>query len=541
MTKIWLKNYPEEVPEEVEAPEIPIHEFLSATAKRFPGRTATIFFGARLSYKKLDELSNSFANALSKLGVKKGDRVAVFLPNSPQYVISYFGILRAGGVIVNNNPMYVERELEYQINDSEAETIILLDLLYERVKNIRDKTPLKNLIITSIKDFLPPLLRVLYPLKQRAPKIGKEDGVRFSSLLKYPPVKPDVSVRPKDLALIQYTGGTTGRPKGTMLSHRNIVVNTIQARYWFYEDEEGKETLLLVMPLFHAYGMIAMFEAIYMGTTIILIPRFEIERVLKMINKYKPTAFPGVPTIWVAVNTYPKIEKYKISSIKHCLSAAAPLPKEVLEKFEKLTGALLIEGFGLTEASPVTHMNPIHGERKIGSIGIPVPSTDAKIVDLETGERELPPGEAGELIIKGPQVMLGYWKMEEETKKTIRDEWLYTGDIATMDEDGYFYIVDRKKDLILASGYNVYPREIEEVLYEHPKVKEAGVIGVPDEYRGEAPKAFIVLKEGEEATPEEIIEFCKKRLAAYKVPKLIEFRDDLPKTLIGKILRRELR
>jgi long-chain acyl-CoA synthetase len=542
MEKPWLKFYPKEVPPEIEIPDKPIYPLLEDSANKFPDKIAVVFFGKKLTYRELKDSVDRLAAALHALGVRKGDRVGLFMPNSPQYVIAYFAVPRIGAVIVNMNPMYVEREIEYQLNNSGAETVIALDLLYPRIKNVRSKVKLKNVIVTNVKDYLPPVLKLLYPLKQKERIEFEKDVLFLKDLLrKYPPTPPEVSIQPDDLALLQYTGGTTGRPKGTMLTHRNIIANTIQAETWFYKDVEGEETILLVLPMFHAYGMIAMFGQLYRGSKMIMVPKFEIKMVLKLIKKYKPTLFPGVPTIFIAINNHPGADKYNISSIKTCLSAAAPLPVEVISKFEGLTGAELLEGFGLTEASPVTHINPLDGKRKIGSIGIPVSSTDSKIVDIETGTKELKPGEVGELIIKGPQIMKGYWNLPEATTKALRNGWLYTGDISKMDEDGYFYIVDRKTDMLISSGFNVYPREIEEVLYEHPKVKEAGVVGIPDEYRGESAKAFVVLKDGETATAEEIIAFCKTKLAAYKVPKVVEFRKELPKTLIGKVIRRELR
>ncbi|RLC69430.1 MAG: long-chain fatty acid--CoA ligase, partial [Chloroflexi bacterium] len=336
-------------------------------------------------------------------------------------------------------------------------------------------------------------------------------------------------------------GGTTGVPKGAMLTHKNMLANAIQVRHWLVDAKEGGEVMLSVLPFFHVYGMtVCMNMAIYIGSAMVLLPQFKVKEVLEAINKYKPTLFPGVATMYVAINTYPEVSKYDISSIRACIAGAMPLPYEVWTKFEEITGGKLVEGYGLTEASPVTHCNPIYGLRK-PCIGLPFPDTEAKIVDLETGEKELPIGEIGELAVRGPQVMKGYWNMPEETKMVLKpDGWLLTGDIAKMDEDGYFYIVDRKKDMILSGGYNIYPREIEEVLYAHPKVKEVAAVGVPDEYKGEVPKVFIVLKEGETATEEEIIAYCKENLAKYKIPKYVEFRKELPKTMVGKILRRVL-
>ncbi|MBI4362718.1 MAG: long-chain fatty acid--CoA ligase [Euryarchaeota archaeon] len=549
----WFAHYPREVPREIQPVGEPLDRFLRKAARQFPDRAATVFFGGRLTYRELDGRADRLAAALAGMGVKKGDRVAVYLPNCPAYVIAYYAVLRLGAVLVNNNPLYVERELEHQLNDSGAETLIYLNLFHPTVQALRGKVPVKRSIHTSFGPYLPPAIRPLFNAikqkklyRERNPQAGPlrldPDALCMERLIRdAPPDPPKVSVEPSDLALLQYTGGTTGRPKGAMLTHGSVGSNVLQVAPWFYNDKPGQMSLLLVMPLFHAYGMIAMFQATYMASTMILMPRFVLEDALKAINKYQPTNFPGVPTIYNAIASHPEISKYRVSSIRTCLSGAAPLPVEVLEKFEKATGGRLCEGFGLTEASPVTHVNPVSGTRKVGSIGPPLPSTDARIVDLNDPSRELPPGQEGELLISGPQVMAGYWNRPEETRKTIRNGWLHTGDIAKMDPDGYFYIVDRAKDLIIASGYNIYPREIEEVLYEHPKVQEAGVVGVKDEYRGEAPKAFIVLKPGETATPEEFIAYCKTKLAVYKVPKLIEFRKELPKTAIGKVLRKDLR
>jgi len=491
-------------------------------------------------------LSKTFAAALHDLGVNKGDRISINLPNIPQFVIAFYGALRLGAIVVQTNPMYTERELKELMNDSGAETIVTLDLLYPRVEAIRSHVGLKRVILTSVKDFLPPLLRALYPLKEllEHKRVGLrgEDFYSFPGLLRrYRGERPpQVELDPEnDVALLQYTGGTTGLPKGAMLTHRNLVANALQTRSWFLRAEEGHERVLAVLPFFHVYGMtVAMNLPIALASAMILLPRFQIDELLKIINRDQPTMFPGAPTIYVAFNNHPQIKKYKVGSIKECISGSAPLPVEVKRRFEELTGGRLVEGYGLSEASPVTHSNPLDGRDIPGSIGLPLPDTEAKIVGLESGE-ELGVGEVGELIVRGPQVMKGYWNRPEETAETLKDGWLHTGDIAKMDERGYFYIVDREKDVIIASGYNVYPREVEEVLYQHPQVAEAAVVGVPDPYRGETVKAFIVPKGA--LNEEELVAFCRKHLAAYKVPRLIEFRDSLPKTAIGKVLKRELR
>lgn len=493
------------------------------------------------------EQVDRLATALHKQGVQKQDRVALFLPNCPQSVIAYYAALRLGAIVVQINPLYVERELKYQLEDAGVEILIALDLLYPKIRNIRGTVPLKQVILTSIKDYLPFPLNRLYTLKQFKDrsriKIRKEEEVLYlTELIKeHPSAPPNIEVKPQDIALLQYTGGTTGTSKGVILTHRNLVVNAVQCRNGLPKLRDGEETVLAVLPFFHVFGMtVAMNLAIYAGFSMVLLPRFEVAKVLKAIDKYKPTFFPGVPTMYVAINNYPKLHRYDLSSLKFCLSGAAPLPLEVMERFEAITGSRIVEGYGLTEASPVTHCNPVWGLRKPGSIGFPFPDTEARIVDPVTGA-DLPVGEIGELVVRGPQVMQGYWRRDQETANTLKEGWLFTGDLAKMDEDGYFYIIDRKKDLIIASGFNVYPREVEEVLYEHPKILEAAVVGVPDPYRGETVKAFVVLKKDQEATEEEILDFCRKNLAAYKVPTQIEFKDQLPKTLVGKVLRRVLR
>lgn len=507
------------------------------------------FLGKTMKYKVLIAEAYRFANALIDLGVSKGDRVALMLPSSPQYVICYYGVLFMGGTVVQTNPLYVEKELLHHLSDAAANTIVCLDLVYPRVKKIRDQVALRHVIVTSIKDYLPFPKNWLYPIVQK--KKGayvvidyqKEPVISLKELISQASPKPvTVKLDPeKDVAVLQYTGGTTGTAKGVMLTHYNLVVNVRQCQAWMHKSEKGKESILTVVPLFHVYGMtICMNYGISMAGRLILVPKFEINSLLKAIHSQKPTIFPGAPTMYIAIINHPDVAKYNISSINCCISASASLPIEVKQKFEQLTGGKLVEGYGLSEASPATHVNPIWGRNVKGSIGIPYPDTECKVIDSTT-EEEVEPGQIGELIIKGPQVMKGYWNQPEETAATLKDGWLYTGDMGTMDEDGYFFIVDRKKDVIIAGGFNIYPRDIEEVLYEHPSVQEAAVIGVPDDYRGETVKAFIVLKQGAEVTESELNEFCRERLASYKVPRIYEFRADLPKTMIGKVLRRELK
>jgi len=553
MEKVWLKNYEPGVPHNITYPRIPLHGFLEEAAAKYPETTATIFPGrfgddTRLSYRQLNELSNRLANAFLDMGVAKGDRVALLLPNCPQFVIAYYAALKAGATVVASNPLYSPRELEFQLKDAGAQTIVVLSVFYRKVAELRERAGLKNIIVTSIKEHLPFVSRTLFTLA-RDKKEGHRvsiAGDRYARLLsgilaRYPAQPPPVKVEADDVALFQYTGGTTGTPKAAVATHFNLVANTLQLKAWRPDMKVAGEITLGVMPMFHVYGMLTVLSlSVCVASPMVLLPRFEIEHVLKAIDKYHPTVFPGVPTMYVAINNYPGVGKYNLRSIRACISGAAPLPLEVQQRFEELTGARLSEGYGLSEAPTATHCNPLHGLRKTGTIGLPMPDVEAKIVDLESGEKEMPTGEPGELVIRGPQVMKGYWNRPEETARALRGGWLYTGDIAKVDQDGFFSIVDRKKEMIIAGGYNIYPREIEEVLYEHPKVKEAVAIGIRDPYRGETVKGFIVLKEGETATEEEIISFCQANLARYKVPRFIEFRKELPKTVVGKVLRRVL-
>lgn len=541
MEKVWFNFYEKEVPKQIEYPKVPLTRFLEDSVSKFPQNTACLFFGKRLTYSELASQVSTLAGSLKSLGVKEGSRVSIHLPNCPQFVISFYAILKLGGSVVQTNPLYVERELTHILNDSGAEAIITLDLFYPTVSKVRGKTNLKNIIVTSIKDFLPFPLSMLYPLKAHPPKIDYSDGVRrFMELLKGKEKIVESVGNPENMALLQYTGGTTGVSKGVVLTHFNLVANTLQVAAWVTDVKPGEEVILAAIPFFHVYGMTAAMNlGIYLGSTLLLIPKFETKQLLKSIQKYRPTIFPGVPAMYMKLNDYPGVGKYNLKSIRACISGAASLPLSVKEKFEALTGANLVEAYGLSEASPATHANPIKGLNKPGSIGIPFPDTEVRIVDIETGTRDVPSGEPGELLIRGPQVMKGYWNMEKDTEDAIRDGWLYTGDIAKMDKDGYFYIVDRKKEMIVTtSGFNIYPREIEEVLYTHPKIKEAAVVGIPSEKRGEAIKAFIVLKES--VTEDELKDFCKSRLTKYKIPEFIEFRDSLPKSLIGKVLKRVL-
>ncbi|OAS84874.1 MULTISPECIES: AMP-binding protein [Metabacillus] len=546
--KPWLHHYPAEVPHEITIDEKPLYEYLQHAADKFPTKTAIHFLGKELSYSELYNQSLKLANYLQSLGLQKGDRVSIMLPNCPQAVISYYGVLFAGGVVVQTNPLYMERELEYQLKDSESTFMVTLDLLYPKASKMKALTSLKHIIVTSIKDFLPFPKNLLYPFVQKKQnqivvKVEHQgDTHLFKQIMSLAEPKVDLpDINPsEDIALLQYTGGTTGFPKGVMLSHKNIVANTQMCASWLYKCRRGEESLLGIVPFFHVYGMtIVMNLSVMQAFKMILLPKFDATDTLKTIGKLKPTLFPGAPTIYIALLNHPDIQKYDLSSIDCCISGSAPLPVEVQEQFEKVTGGRLVEGYGLSEASPVTHANFLWDKRKTGSVGVPWPSTDAAIFSYENGE-VADTNELGEIIIRGPQVMKGYWNNKEETEAILKNGWLLTGDIGYMDEEGFFYVVDRKKDMIIAGGYNIYPREIEEVLYEHEKVQEVVVAGVPDPYRGETVKAYIVLREHQNATTEEFNEYARQHLAAYKVPRIYEFRDELPKTAVGKILRRAL-
>ncbi len=543
----WLKHYEPDVPFTLAYPSQPMHRFLDTAARHFPRQRALVFFDRALTYRELNEATNRLANALIDLGVKKGDRVALLLPNSPQMVMAYYAALKAGAVVVSMNPLSTLDELGHQLNDSGAETLIALSMFYPMIKIVRPGTPLKRVIVTNIKEYFSPLRRVLFAIVREAREghrlalRGERDTYALQDLLaRASNAPPSVEVSSEDLALIQYSSGTTDAPKGVMLTHANIVANTAQIRHWITDIDEGAERILAVLPFSHSYGMTTCLNlGISIAATLILLPTFSTREVLNTMARYRPTLFPGVPTMYVAINNFRNVRKYGLRSIRACVSGAAPLPLEVQEEFEKLTKGRLVEGYGLTEASPVTHANPIYGQRKTGTIGVPLPDTDAKIVDLKT-RADVPIGTIGELAVRGPQVMRGYWNRPDETAQVLCDGWLLTGDLARMDSDGYFQIIDRKKDMILAGTLNVYPRDVEEVLYEHPKVLEAAVTGVPPEGDEQLVKAYVVLKRGEVATPEEFVEYCRTRLEAGAVPRLIEFREQLPKTFVGKVFKRKL-
>jgi long-chain acyl-CoA synthetase len=568
-SRVWHQHYDSVVPASIDYPLYPADYFLRKSAEKYPNNVALIFGGlapvlgeqhSKMTYRELDALVDRFAAGLQKLGLQKGDRLAIYMPNCPQYVIAYYGTLRAGGIVVPSNPLYVAREIEHQLNNSEATYAVVLSLLYPNVKQIRANTSLKHVIVTNIKEYFPGLLKTLFTLARE-----KKDGHRvdisveantswFQEVLATAPATPQpVEIAPDDTAVLMYTGGTTGVPKGAQLTHKNIVANALQAAAWLTgggTGADGDEVMLTALPATHSYSMtVCMNLSVFHAHTQIIIPNpREIQHLLSVINIHKPTLFPGVPTLYTVINNNSSVKegKYDVKSINACISGAAGLPVEVQQEFQRITGGKLVEGYGLSEATPVTHCNPLGSGGRIGTIGVPLPDTEAKIVDIETEEKELGPNEAGVLCIHGPQVMKGYWHMPTETANVLREHadgkvWLHTGDIAEMSEDGYFRIVDRKKDMILASGgFNVYPRDIEERVYEHPKVLEAAAIGVPVGSTNQRAKVFVVLKEGEEVTRKEIIEWCKEGLAQYKVPRYVEFRDELPKTMVGKILRLQL-
>nr|WP_263325505.1 AMP-binding protein [Neobacillus sp. Marseille-Q6967] len=548
-SKPWLQHYPDEIPATLEYSNRPVQQYLVNAAQQFPEKTAIHFMGKEMNYRELYNETLAFSSYLQQIGITKGDCVAIMLPNTPQAVISYFGIIMAGGIVVQTNPLYTERELEYQMKDSGAKAIITLDILYPRASKVMPQTNLQHIIVTAIKEYLPFPKNLVYPFIQKKQygivvNVKHEGNTHlFKEIIKTKPnklVEYECNIE-EDLALLQYTGGTTGLPKGVMLTHKNLVANSTMCRAWLYKSKPGEESVLGIVPFFHVYGMTTvLILTVMQANKMIIMPKFDALDTLKTIQKQRPTLFPGAPTIYIGLLNHPDLKKYDLSSIDSCISGSAALPHEVQEEFETITGGKLVEGYGLTESSPVTHSNFLWDRPRVkGSIGVPWPDTEARIVSTETGE-PMPVGEIGEIIIKGPQVMKGYWNRPEETADTLKDGWLYTGDLGYMDEKGYFYVVDRKKDMIIAGGYNIYPREIEEVLYEHPDVLEVVAAGIPDPYRGETVKAYLVLKEGSKVTPDELNQFARKYLAAYKAPRLYEFRDELPKTAVGKILRRTL-
>jgi long-chain acyl-CoA synthetase len=546
----WFKFYDPGVRKHIEYPSVPLHHFLEESAQKYPNRSCTLFRGGKITYAQMNELTDRLAAGLVAMGVKKGDPVGIFMPNTPQFVLAYYAILKAGGIVVATNFLYTPREIENQLNDAGVEVMLVLSNFYEKVKEVQPKTKLKKIIVTNIKEYFPGLLKLLFTVAMEK-KMGarvqlRDDDVWLQDVLSNYKAsdRPEIEITSDDKALFQYSGGTTGLSKAAIALHRNLVANTLQMQEWMPDVKYGEEIALMAIPLYHVYGMIAgMSFAVSSAASLVMIvdPR-DMSDVISSIAKYRPTLYPGVPAMYNAINNNPDVlaGKVDVSSIKACISGSAPLLRETKEKFEELTGGRLVEGYGLSEAPTATHCNPLYGETRTGSIGIPLPDVDSRIVDLEDGVTVLQPGEIGELVLKSPNVMVGYHNMPTETANAIRDEWLYTGDIARMDEDGYFYIVDRKKELIKPGGFQVWPREVEEVIADNPKVLEVGVAGIPDAYRGETVKAWVVLKPGQTADVDEIRAWCKERLAPFKVPTHVEFRDEIPKTTVGKILRREL-
>lgn len=523
-TKPWLAHYDPGVPEHLTYPAQPVYAFLDEAARRCPEREAILFQSERYTYRQVAELTDRLASALVRLGVRKGERIGILMPNSPEFILAYFAILKAGAAVVATNPLYTPPEIAHQVNDAGVETIFCAGALYERLQAARPQTSIRRVIVSGEASLA-------------------AGDLRFADLLAepasgYPGAGPD------DLALLQYTGGTTGVAKGAMALHRNLVANTLQFKAWMSTLREEEETFLLAIPVYHIYGMVCgmLLGMAFRARTVVLPNPRDIPALLEAIQTHGVTYFPAVPTLYIAITNHPDVQagKANLTSIKACISGSAPLMKSTKERFEALTGGRIIEGYGLSEAPTATHCNPLQGENRFGSIGLPLPDVEARIVSLEDGVTEMPVGEVGELVLRSPQVMQGYYNRPEETAVALRNGWLYTGDIARMDADGYFYLVDRKKDMIKASGITVWPREVEEAIAAHPKVLEVAVAGIPDAYRGETVKAWIVLRPGETLTAEEVKAWCRERLAPFKVPTHIEFREQLPKSTVGKILKREL-
>lgn len=543
----WQAHYPDGVDWDAEIPLGAMHDRLDRAVQNYPEHCCVEFKGRVFTYRDIGDKVARFARGLHEMGLGKGSRIGIYLPNCPQYIIAYYGILRAGATVVNYNPLYSPRELEHQIRDSSTEVMVTLSLkmLYDKLAPMLDKTCLRTIIVSEMSEGLPLAKGALFNIakaKEIADIPHDDAHVPFTRLMACAPVVQTAEIDPlHDIAVLQYTGGTTGVPKGVILTHANLTANIRQCRLWFTSAKDGQETIMGVLPFFHVFAMtVVMNFAIASGFRIIMHPRFELKSVLEDIEKYRPSLMPGVPTMFATMVNYAKIGKYDLKALKMCISGGAPLPIEIKRKFEEITGAKLFEGYGLSESSPVVACNPIFKENKVGSIGMPLPATILEIIDKDDEVTLLPQGEIGELCIRGPQVMQGYWNKPEETEKTLKNGRLHTGDIAYMDEDGYFFIVDRKKEMILSGGYNVYPRTIEEVLYQHPAVLEVAVIGIAHALRGQVPKAFIVVRESHTLTEQELKAFLKDRLSAYAHPHAYEFRDSLPKSMIGKILKKEL-
>lgn len=545
-TRIWHEAYMPDVPPRIDYEDITMPRALERTARKYPENIALIMMGKKISYSRLNNEVDRLAAALNHLGIQKGNHVALVLPNIPQMVVATYALFKLGAVAVMLNPLYTKRELKGYLEDSKAKMVICLDIFVPKINEIKPETGVEAIIACHFNDYLPFPLKQIFPLvkKEMYRKTRPGEGVvDLRDLMKkdLPRVK-GVQVAFEDLAALIYTGGTTGISKAVMLTHGNASCSVQQFKSWLFDAREGNERLLAMLPFFHVAGFTdIMNQCIYRGWTGILVPRPDADSVLKTTKKYRPTIFGAVPTLYVGLLNHPEFPKADLSFLKGCLSGAAPMAMDTMRQWEKAVGAPVVELYGLSETSAICHFNPWGGKTKVGSVGVPVPDTDCRIVDIETGTKELALGESGEILIKGPQVTNGYYEKPEETAQTIRDGWLHTGDIGYMDPEGYLFIVDRKKDVIIAGGYNIYPREVDEVLFEHPDIREAGVVGIPDDYRGQTVKAFVVKKPGSTLTREEIIAHCRENLAAYKVPRIIEFMDELPKSNVGKILKKELR
>jgi len=548
----WHRHYDAGVPPSLSYEALRVHDFLARSAERFPDATALIFLNCRMTYRELKADVDRFATALAALGVVKGSRVAIQLPNLPQTVIAYYATLSLGAQAVMTNPLYVEREIEHQWRDAGCTVAVVTDFLFaRRLEGIRTNLPVEHYIVASIPEYLRFPLNLLAPLKLRRSTPPLVASVAESASVHHmrkliratPPAPPAVAIEMDDVAVLQYTGGTTGLAKGAMLTHRNLSCNVQQVGAWFVDAKQGEEVMLGCLPFFHVFGLtVAMMFSVSVGAAIVLMPDpRDIKQMVANIAKHRVTLFPGVPAMFNGINHATGLSRIDLTSVRSCFSGSAPLPVDVLQQFEALTSSKIVEGYGLTETSPVTHANPLYGQRKIGSIGVPVSDTDVKVVSLDDDTTPVATGETGELLISGPQVMAGYWGQPEETRAVLQDGWLRTGDLARIDDEGYCYIVGRRKDLIIVSGYNVHPDEVDAVLMAHPDVREAATIGVPDEKRGETVKSFVVRRAGSQVTAEALVEYSRTQLASYKIPRQIEFLDELPKSSVLKVLRRELR
>ncbi|MDJ0948123.1 MAG: long-chain fatty acid--CoA ligase [Alphaproteobacteria bacterium] len=543
----WLRSYPEDVDWHAEIPVMPLFALLDHGVATYPDGVALDFFGKEYKYRELGELVARATKGLQELGVRKGVHVGLFLPNCPYYPIFYYAILKTGATVVNFNPLYAELELLNQVEDAEVDLMVTLDLaaLYDKMAQVMRESRLRRIIVCPMADILPFPKNRLFPIVKRD-EIATipEDGAHIPCdrvLANDGAFRPFEVDPAKDIALLQYTGGTTGVPKGAMLTHRAASANALQCRRWFAKGEPGSEVTVAVLPFFHVFAMTVILNlSVYSGARLILLPRFEIDQLLKTITRKRPSLFAGVPTLFTAINTHPELDKYDLSSLKFCISGGASLPADVRDRFESLTGCTLVEGYGLSECSPVAACNPIGGKGKDGSIGLPYPGTRIEIVSLEDRETVLSPGEKGEICISGPQVMAGYWKRPDATAETLRGGRLHTGDVGYMDEDGFTFVVDRLKEVIIAGGYKIYPRNVEEAIHMHPAVAEVAVVGIDDAYRGQTVKAFVSLVEGATMTHDELNAFLEDKISPIEMPKHLELRDSLPKSAIGKILKKEL-